>query len=178
MERGPVFFPQPRYSGARIAWPCRILEDAVSREFSRQLPKGIPLKKRRKRYEASAAHTWYRENRKKSKLRGKSLPLVIETAEKLIRCGYPPDQRQIPSLKAWLPQLVFTAGGTPAFCCTESGHCSGIKAGCAFTGREERQKNARRENLSIPVLPATKTAANSGGILSNPDVIAPAACLP
>ena len=67
------------FSGAHIARHCGISEATVSREFSRQFPKGIPLKERRKRYEASAAHTRYRENRKKSKPRGKLLPQVIET---------------------------------------------------------------------------------------------------
>ena len=80
------------FSGAHIARRCGISEATVSREFSRQFPQGIPLKERRKRYEASAAHTRYRENRKKSKPRGKLLPRVIKTAEKLIRQGYPPEQ--------------------------------------------------------------------------------------
>ena len=80
------------FSGAHIARHCGISEATVSREFSRQFPKGIPLKERRKRYEASAAHTRYRENRKKSKPRGKLLPQVIKTAENLIRQGYPPEQ--------------------------------------------------------------------------------------
>ena len=80
------------FSGAHIARHCGISEATVSREFSRQFPKGIPLKERRKRYEASAAHTRYRENRKKSKPRGKLLPRVIKTAEKLIRQGYSPEQ--------------------------------------------------------------------------------------
>ena len=80
------------FSGAHIARHCGISEAAVSREFSRQFPKGIPLKERRKRYEAAAAHTRYRANRKKSKPRGKLLPQVIATAEKLIRRGYPPEQ--------------------------------------------------------------------------------------
>ena len=59
------------FSGAHIARRCGISEATVSREFSRQFPQGIPLKERRKRYEAAAAHTRYRENRKKSKPRGK-----------------------------------------------------------------------------------------------------------
>ena len=80
------------FSGAHIARHCGISGATVSREFSRQFPKGIPLKERRKRYEASAAHTRYRENRKKSKPRGKLLPRVIKTAEKLIRQGYSPEQ--------------------------------------------------------------------------------------
>ena len=80
------------FSGARIARHCGISEATVSREFSRQFPQGIPLKERRKRYEAAAAHTRYRENRKKSKPKGKLLPRVIETAEKLIRRGYSPEQ--------------------------------------------------------------------------------------
>ena len=77
------------FSGAHIARRCGISEATVSREFSRQFPQGIPLKERRKRYEASAAHTRYRENRKKSKPRGKLLPQVIKTAEKVIRRGVP-----------------------------------------------------------------------------------------
>ena len=77
------------FSGAHIARHCGISGATVSREFSRQFPKGIPLKERRKRYEASAAHTRYRENRKKLKPKGKLLPRVIETAEKLIRQGVP-----------------------------------------------------------------------------------------
>ena len=80
------------FSGARIARHCGISEATVSREFSRQFPQCIPLKERRKRYEAAAAHTRYRENRKKSKTKGKLLPRVIETAEKLIRRGYSPEQ--------------------------------------------------------------------------------------
>ena len=80
------------FSGAHIARHCGISEATVSREFSRQFPKGIPLKERRKRYEAAAAHTRYRANRKKSKPRGKLLPQVIATAEKLIRRGYSPEQ--------------------------------------------------------------------------------------
>ena len=168
------------FSGARIARHCGISEATVSREFSRQFPQGIPLKERRKRYEAAAAHTRYRENRKKSKPKGKLLPRVIETAEKLIRRGYSLSRWQIPSLKAWHPQSVFTAGCTPASFCTEIGHCSGIKAGGAFSGRKERQRNTRQGGLSIPVLPASKAAVNSAilrWIRSNPDVTAPAACL-
>ena len=80
------------FSGAHIARRCGISEATVSKEFSRQFPQGIPLKERRKRYEASAAHTRYRENRKKSKPRGKLLPQVIKTAEKLILQGYSPEQ--------------------------------------------------------------------------------------
>ena len=80
------------FSGSRIARHCGISEATVSREFSRQFPQGFPLKERRKRYEAAAAHTRYRENRKKSKPEGKLLPRVIETAEKLIRRGYSPEQ--------------------------------------------------------------------------------------
>ena len=80
------------FSGAHIARRCGISEATVSREFSRQFPRGIPLKERRKRYEASAAHTRYRENRKKSKPRGKLLPRVIKTTGKLIRQGYSPEQ--------------------------------------------------------------------------------------
>ena len=80
------------FSGAHIARHCGISEAAVSREFSRQFPKGIPLKERCKRYEEAAAHTRYRANRKKSKLRGKLLSQVICTAEKLIRRGYSPEQ--------------------------------------------------------------------------------------
>lgn len=55
-------------------------------------PKGIPLKEQRISYEASATHTRYRENRKKSKPKGKLRPQIIETAEKLFRRGYSPEQ--------------------------------------------------------------------------------------
>ena len=169
------------FSGARIARHCGISEATVSSEFSRQFPQGIPLKERRKRYEAAAAHTRYRENRKKSKPKGKLLPRVIETAEKLIRRGYSPEQMANTVLKGLAPQSVFTAGCTPASFCTEIGHCSGIKAGGAFSGRKGRQKNTRRESPFTPALPASKGAANSvisRWILSNPDGTAPAACLP
>ena len=76
------------FSGAHIARRCGISEATVSREFSRQFPQGIPLKERRKRYEASAAHTRYRENRKKSKPRGKLsqyLPLAVRRLPALWR---------------------------------------------------------------------------------------------
>ena len=43
------------FSGAHIARHCGVSEATVSREFSRQFPKSIPLKERRQRYEASAA---------------------------------------------------------------------------------------------------------------------------
>jgi len=59
------------FSGAHIARHCGISEAAVSRKFSRQFPKGIPLKERRKRYEAAVAHTRYRANRKKIKTQRK-----------------------------------------------------------------------------------------------------------
>ena len=80
------------FSGAHIARHCGISEATVFREFSRQFYQSIPQNERRKRYEAAAAHTRYRANRKKSKPRGKLLPQVIATAEKLIRRGYPPEQ--------------------------------------------------------------------------------------
>ena len=73
------------FSGAHIARHCGVSEATVSREFSRQFPKSIPLKERRQRYEASAACTRYREKRKRSKPKGKLFPLVIETAEKFFR---------------------------------------------------------------------------------------------
>ncbi len=80
------------FSGAHIARHCGISEATVFREFSRQFYQSIPQNERRKRYEAAAAHTQYRENREKSKSRVKLLPQVIETAEKLIRRGYSPEQ--------------------------------------------------------------------------------------
>ena len=80
------------FSGAHIARHCGVSEATVSREFSRQFPKSIPLKERRQRYEASAACTRYREKRKRSKPKGKLFPWVIETAEKFFRCGYSPEQ--------------------------------------------------------------------------------------
>ena len=168
------------FSGARIARHCGISEATVSREFSRQFPQGIPLKERRKKYEAAAAHTRYRENRKKSKPKGKLLPRVIETAEKLIRRGYSPEQMANTVLKGLATQSVFTAGCTPVSCFMEIGRCSGIKGGGAYRGRKERQRNTRQEDLSIPVLTASKAAVNSAisrWTRSNPDVMAPAACL-
>ena len=75
------------FPGAHIARHCGIFEAAVSREFSRQFSQSIPLEKRSKRHEASAAHTRNRENRETSNPRGKLLPRVIKTAEKLIRQG-------------------------------------------------------------------------------------------
>ena len=169
------------FSGAHIARHCGISEATVSREFSRQFPKGIPLKERRKRYEASAALTRYRENRKKSKPRGKLLPRVIKTAEKLIRQGYSPEQMANTVLKGQASTVSIYRGCTPASCFMEIGLCSGIKAGGAFSGRKGRQKNTRRESPFTPALPASKGAANSvisRWILSNPDGTAPAACLP
>ena len=80
------------FSGAHIARHCGVSEATVSREFSRQFPKSIPLKERRQRYEASAACARYREKRKRSKPKGKLFPWVIETAEKFFRCGYSPEQ--------------------------------------------------------------------------------------
>jgi len=80
------------FSGAHIARHCGVSEATVSREFSGQFPKSIPLKERRQRYEASAACTRYREKRKRSKPKGKLFPWVIETAEKFFRCGYSPEQ--------------------------------------------------------------------------------------
>ena len=59
------------FFGAHIARHCGVSEATVSREFSRQFPKGIPLKERRKRYETAAAHTRYRANRKKIKTQRK-----------------------------------------------------------------------------------------------------------
>ena len=134
------------FSGAHIARHCGISGATISREFSRQFPKGIPLKERRKRYEAAAAHTRYRANRKKSKPRGKLLPQVIATAEKLIRRGYSPGRWQIPSLKARHPQSVSTAGCTPASCFMEIGLCSGIKAGGAFSGKEGKKYTVVRSH--------------------------------
>ena len=165
------------FSGAHIARRCGISEATVSRQF----PQGIPLKERRKRYEVPAAHTRYRENRKKSKPRGKLLPQVIETAEKLIRRGYPPEQMANIVLKGQASIVSIYRWLYPASCFMEIGLCSGIKAGGAFSRRKERQRNTRRESLFIPVLPASKGAANSAisrWILSSPDVTAPAACLP
>ena len=52
------------FSGAHIARHCGISEATVFREFSGQFSQSIPLKERRKRYEAAAAHTRYRANRK------------------------------------------------------------------------------------------------------------------
>ena len=49
------------FSGTHIARHCGVSEATVSREFSRQFPKSIPLKERRQRYEASAACTRYRK---------------------------------------------------------------------------------------------------------------------
>jgi len=80
------------FSGAHIARHCGISEATVSREFSRQFSKGIPLKERRQRYEASAACARYREKRERSKPKGKLFPSIIETAEKFFRCGYSPEQ--------------------------------------------------------------------------------------
>ena len=168
------------FSGAHIARRCGISEAPVSGDFSRQFPQDIPLKERSKRYEA-AAHTRYRENRKKSNPRGKLLPQVIETAEKLIRRGYPPEQMANIVLKGQASIVSIYRWLYPASCFMEIGLCSGIKAGGAFSRRKERQRNTRRESLFIPVLPASKGAANSAisrWILSSPDVTAPAACLP
>ena len=80
------------FSGAHIARHCGVSEATVSREFSRQFPKSIPLKERRQRYEASAACARYREKRERSKPKGKLFPSIIETAEKFFRCGYSPEQ--------------------------------------------------------------------------------------
>jgi len=88
------------FSGAHIARHCGVSEATVSREFSRQFPKSIPLKERRQRYEASAACTRYREKRKRSKPKGKLFPWVIETAEKFFRCGYSPEQMAHTVLKS------------------------------------------------------------------------------
>ena len=58
------------FSGAHITRHCGISKATVSKEFPRQFPEGIPLKERRKRYEA-ATHTRYRENREKNKTQRK-----------------------------------------------------------------------------------------------------------
>ena len=89
------------FSGAHIARHCGVSEATVSREFSRQFPKSIPLKERRQRYEASAARARYREKRERSKPKGKLFPSVIETAEKFFRCGYSPEQMAHTVLKGW-----------------------------------------------------------------------------
>ena len=168
------------FSGAHIARHCGISEAAVSREFSRQFPKGIPLKERRKRYEAAAAHTRYRANRKKSKPRGKLLPQVIATAEKLIRRGYPPEQMANTVLKGQASTVSIYRWLYAGFLLYGDRSLLRHK-GRRRVQRKERQKNTRRESPFTPALPASKGAANSvisRWILSNPDGTAPAACLP
>ena len=52
------------------------------------------------------------------------------------------------------------------------------KGGGAFSSRKERQRNTRQKSLFIPVLPASKAAANSvisRWMRSDPDVTVPAA---
>lgn len=50
------------FFGAYMRGLAEFLRRLFSREFSRQFPKGIPVKERRKRYESSVAHIQYREN--------------------------------------------------------------------------------------------------------------------
>ena len=167
------------FSGAHIARRCGISEATVSREFSRQFPQGTPLKERRKRYEASAAHTRYRENRKKSKPRGKLLPRVIKTAEKLIRQGYSPEQMANTVLKGQASTVSIYRWLYAGFLLYGDRSLLRHK-GRRRVQRKERQKNTRQEDLCIPVLTASKAAVNSAisrWTRSNPDVTAPAACL-
>jgi len=126
------------FSGAHIARHCGVSEATVSREFSRQFPKSIPLKERRQRYEASAACARYREKRKRSKPKGKLFPWVIETAEKFFRCGYSPEQMAHTVLKSRASTVSIYRWLYDGFLCTEIGHCSGKKGSGAFSGRKER----------------------------------------
>lgn len=168
------------FSGAHIARRCGISEATVSREFSRQFPQGIPLKERRKRYEASAAHTRYRENRKKSKSRGKLLPRVIETAEKLIRQGYSPEQMANTVLKGQASTVSIYRWLYAGFLLYGDRSLLRHKGRRRVQRKEGKAKNTRQEDLCIPVLTASKAAVNSAisrWTRSNPDVTAPAACL-
>ena len=149
------------FPGAHIARHCGIFEAAVSREFSRQFSQSIPLEKRSKRHEASAAHTRNRENRETSNPRGKLLPPGYRDGRKINPRVYSPEQMANTVLKGQASTVSFTAGCTPASCFMEIGLCSGIKAGGAFSGRKGRQKNTRRESPFTPALPASKGAANS-----------------
>ena len=88
------------FSGAHIARHCGVSEATISREFSRQFPKDIPLEERRRRYESSAAQTRYRVKRKGSRPKGKLFPCVIEKTEKLLRRGYSPEQIANTALKS------------------------------------------------------------------------------
>lgn len=168
------------FSGAHIARSCGISEATVSREFSRQFPQGIPLKERRKRYEASAAHTRYRENRKKSKPRGKLLPQVIKTAEKLIRKGYSPEQMANTVLKGQASTISIYRWLYAGFLLYGDRSLLRHKGRRRVQRKEGKAKNTRQEDLCIPVLTASKAAVNSAisrWTRSNPDVTAPAACL-
>ena len=161
-------------SGAHIARHCGVSEAAISKEFSRQFPKGIPQEERRRRYESSAAQTRYRVKRKGSRPKGKLFPCVIEKTEKLLRRGHSPEQIANTALKSqastvsiyrWLYAGLLVYGDRSLL----------RHKGKRRVQRKERQKNIRLENLSISVLPASKAAANSAiskSILSNPDAMA------
>ena len=91
------------FSGAHIARHCGVSEAAVSREFSRQFPKSIPLKERRQRYEASAACARYREKRKQ--LRNLSASDIHQN-----RCAYRPQRpgihcQYLPLAVRWIPAV-------------------------------------------------------------------------
>ena len=60
--------------------------------------------------------------REKTKPKGKLLPQVIETTEKLIRRGYSPGQMANTALRVRHPLSVSNAVCTLASCCTEINH--------------------------------------------------------
>ena len=138
------------FPGAHIARHCGIFEAAVSREFSRQFSQSIPLEKRSKRHEASAAHTRNRENRETSNPRGKLLPPGYRDGRKINPRVYSPEQMANTVLKGQASTVSFTAGCTPASCFMEIGLCSGIKAGGAFSGRKEKQYKAGKSVHTRP----------------------------
>lgn len=161
------------FSGAHIARHCGISGATISREFSRQFPKGIPLKERRKRYEAAAAHTRYRANRKKSKPRGKLLPQVIATAEKLIRRGYPPEQMANTVLKGQASTVSIYRWLYAGFL---------LYGDRSLLRHKGRRRVQRKEGKVVHTRPAASKAVENSAIsmwiLSNPDITAPAACSP
>lgn len=167
------------FSGAHIARRCGISEATVSREFSRQFPQGIPLKERRKGMKhllliPGTGRTG------KIKPRGKLLPQVIKTAEKLIRQGYSPEQMANTVLKGLASTVSIYRWLYAGFLLYGDRSLLRHKGRRRVQRKEGKAKNTRQEDLCIPVLTASKAAVNSAisrWTRSNPDVTAPAACL-
>lgn len=117
----------------------------------------------------------------KIKPRGKLLPQVIATAEKLIRRGYSPEQMANTVLKGQASTVSIYRWLYAGFLLYGDRSLLRHKGRRRVQRKEGKAKNTRRESPFTPALPASKGAANSvisRWILSNPDGTAPAACLP